>query len=468
MRKPVLFLVSLLTSAALLLPYGASAQDKKLSLDELLDNVKAGRVNDRKQQKSREQSFGSDNKGQRAYVQALLSERQTLEAQSETLEQTFDENDKKITELREQLTQDLGGLKELLGTLQQTTGEAQIHFESSLVSSQLPGRDKMMAELTAKIGESNSLVSLDEIEGVWQLLLEEMIAQGKVTQFEAPVTQASGESSSTTVTRVGVFNAIANGRFLSYDPVIGLSELARQPQKRYLSQARALEAGGDALVAFSVDPTQGSLLSAMVDSPSIQERFNQGGVIGLIIAGIGCLALLIAIIKILALIFVETKVRGQISNIDNPRPNNPLGRIFNVYSEHGNSDVESMELRLGEAIMKETPKLNSWLTLLKIIAVVSPLLGLLGTVTGMIVTFDSINLFGTGDPKLMAGGISQALVTTVLGLCVAIPVVLLHTTASSRAKRVQEILEEQAAGMIAQHAESLEAPGRPDIHPIKK
>jgi len=112
-----------------------------------------------------------------------------------------------------------------------------------------------------------------------------------------------------------------------------------------------------------------------------------------------------------------------------------------------------MELKLGEAILRETPKLNAMLPLLKIIAVVAPLLGLLGTVTGMIVTFQAITLYGAGDPKLMAGGISTALVTTVLGLTVAIPMVFLHTLVSSRAKRLTQILQEESAGMLAERAE---------------
>jgi biopolymer transport protein ExbB len=112
-----------------------------------------------------------------------------------------------------------------------------------------------------------------------------------------------------------------------------------------------------------------------------------------------------------------------------------------------------MELKLGEAILRETPKLNSMLPLLKIISVVAPLLGLLGTVTGMIVTFQAITLYGAGDPKLMAGGISTALVTTVLGLVVAIPMVFLHTMVSSRARRLTQILQEESAGMLAERSE---------------
>ena len=105
-------------------------------------------------------------------------------------------------------------------------------------------------------------------------------------------------------------------------------------------------------------------------------------------------------------------------------------------------------------MLKEIPKINRGLLMVKVISVVAPLAGLLGTVTGMIKTFQVITLYGAGDPKLMAGGISQALVTTVLGLVVAIPMVLLHTVLSGRAKRLVNILEEQSAGLIAEHSEA--------------
>ena len=117
------------------------------------------------------------------------------------------------------------------------------------------------------------------------------------------------------------------------------------------------------------------------------------------------------------------------------------------------ANVETLELKLAEAIFREMPKLTRSLLFIKIISVVAPLMGLLGTVTGMIQTFQAITLYGTGDPKLMAGGISQALVTTVLGLTVAIPMVLLHTLVSGRSKRIVQVLQEQSAGIIAEHSE---------------
>ncbi|GIS26894.1 MAG: hypothetical protein CM15mP127_12670 [Gammaproteobacteria bacterium] len=125
-------------------------------------------------------------------------------------------------------------------------------------------------------------------------------------------------------------------------------------------------------------------------------------------------------------------VRKQASASE-PNSNNPLGRVLQVGRENLSKDIETLELKLAEAIMAERPSIEKGINVVKIISVVAPLAGLLGTVTGMIVTFQQITLFGTGDPKIMAGDI-EALVTTVLGLVVAIPTTLLHSFSSSSAR----------------------------------
>jgi len=431
----------------------SNENSEAISLEHLLDNVRAGHVRDKQQQQVREKAFQTQRKTQQQQLEQMRQERKQQEQRSASFEKQFDKNEKTLVGLRQQMNQELGNLKELLGTLQQTTAEAKVHFDTSLISAQIPGRSEILANISQKIGQSNELVSLDEMEQVWFQLLQEMTEQGKIKQFQANVIDSSGKQQETTVTRVGVFNALAGGQFLNYDPVTGLSELPRQPQSRFLSQAAELERSRTGMVSFSLDPTQGQLLSAMVDSPTLIERIHQGGVVGYLIIAMGLIGLCIAVIKIVLLNLTSSKVKRQARQLGEAKANNPLGRVLQVYEKHTASDLESIELRLGEAIMKETPRLNTWLMAVKIIAVVAPLMGLLGTVTGMIQTFQAITLFGAGDPKLMAGGISQALVTTVLGLCVAIPMVLLHTAGSSRAKNIQEILEEQSTGMIARQSE---------------
>jgi biopolymer transport protein ExbB len=194
------------------------------------------------------------------------------------------------------------------------------------------------------------------------------------------------------------------------------------------------------------------LLNALVGLPTLTEKWHEGGLVGYIISVVGGFAVLLALWRFLVLSGVSSKVNAQLKNTQ-PNENNPLGRVLGVAAANPNMDAESLELKMHEAVLKERPPIEFGLNLLKIIAMIAPLLGLLGTVTGMIVTFQGIMLFGAGDPKNMAGGISQALVTTVLGLCVAIPTVLLHTFVNGRAQRILHILEEQSAGIVAENAE---------------
>jgi len=411
-------------------------------LDQLLEQVRSGTLEKSKTASSLEKRFKTAGAGKASMVNSLKTQRAELETKSDALKLSYQQNEEVLNGLRNQREVALGDMKELFGAVQQIAGEAQANFESSIVSAQFPSRDKALESILVKLNQSNDLLSAGDIESLWSELLNEMVQQGKVATFSAPVATASGAKEERQVTRVGVFN------------LVSVAELPRQPEGRFRSQASSLQqASPGNPVEFSVDPTKGTLLGASVEKPSILERVEQGGLVGKVIIAMGVVAIAVALFKIIVLMGVASSVNRQAKNTNKPSAKNPLGRVLKVFHDNPKADTEAIELKLSEAIMKETPKLNSWLMFLKIVSVVAPLMGLLGTVTGMIETFQSITLFGAGDPKLMAGGISQALVTTVLGLVVAIPTVLLHTAAASKAKRVQEILEEQTAGMVARQVE---------------
>ena len=437
---------------AMLLISGAVAA-AEISLDGLLEQVQQGRAQDQKENAARIKQFQADRTRQDELLEQGRQERDREEQRSQELEQEFEQNDARLAELEQALTERLGSLKELFGVLQQVSGDARGQFENSYTQVQYPDRTEFLSEFAQKMGQTNRLASLEEIERLWFELQREMTESGKVIRFPTKVVTAEGEQVEREVVRVGLFNAVSDGKYLEYVPETQrLVELPRQPQARFLEKAALLQAADTGAGPFALDPTRGQLLSVLVETPGWNERIEQGGVVGYIIIGLGALALLVALERLVILTWTSVRVRRQMANLERPE-NNPLGRVLGVYHANPAADIESLELKLGEAILKETPKLTRLLTLLKIIAVVAPLLGLLGTVVGMIITFQAITLFGTGDPKLMAGGISQALVTTVLGLCVAIPTVLLHTLVSSRAKRLTQILEEQATGMVATQAE---------------
>ena len=425
------------------------------NLDQLLDLVKQGQARASAENKAREDRFTRDKANQAAALKRAEDERTREERRSTRLEKQFEENELLIAAKQEQLRVRLGTLSELFGHLTAASGDLASNIEVSLVSSEYPGRETFLKGLIAKMSGSDQLPSIEEIERVWFELLREVREQGEVSRFSAQVATPSGELSQRDVVRVGAFNIVdTNGNYLSFN-IDKLSELPRQPGGGFNTQAQNLAGSQSGLTQFGIDPTGptgGSFLAAIIDSPTISERWHQGGYVGYAITAVGAFAFLLAIYRLVVLTAVGGKVSSQLKS-SSAKDDNPLGRVLQVHEANPNMDTETLELKMAEAVLSETPKLEQGLTLLKIIAAVAPLMGLLGTVTGMIITFQAITIFGAGDPKAMAGGISSALVTTVLGLLVAIPTVLLHTVVNGRSQRIIHVLNEQATGIVAEHSE---------------
>ena len=292
----------------------------------------------------------------------------------------------------------------------------------------------------------------DTLEALRFEILREMTAAGEVVRFEAPVVAADGEVHRTEVLRIGPFSAVDAAGFLGYLPESQrYFELSRQPGGGAAAAARTLYEADGGMQTAVIDPTRGALLTTLVKRPSLGEYVDAGGLVGRIIIGLALVGFAIALWRALALVRVSGAVRRQAQRVDQPADDNPLGRVLASYRP--DADTETLQLLLDDAVLRELPGIERGLGAIKVLAAVGPLLGLLGTVTGMILTFQQITLFGTGDPKLMADGISQALVTTVLGLVMAIPLVLLHSALRARADGVIQVLEEQSAGMVAELAE---------------
>jgi biopolymer transport protein ExbB len=424
------------------------------SLEDLLELVRQGRIAETAWHREREAEFVASRDRQDQLLREARQTRVNEERRSERLEAQFQTNETRIATLEQRLQDRLGNLSELFGVLQQVAGDARAVFQGSMMQIQFPDRDARLEALIEKAAAGTQLPSIAEIEGLWFELQREMTESGKIIRFSHQVASADGQMESVELTRVGDFNLTANGKYYVYSPATGrVEELARQPSGRFTSTVSDLEAADPGeVVAFAVDPSRGQLLTILLQSPDLEDQFHQGGFIGYVIAVMGAIAILFVLERFFYLTMVSSKVRKQIRS-DVPNPDNPLGRVLQVYANNKDVDVETLELKLDEAILKETPALERFLVIIKIISAVAPLFGLLGTVTGMIATFQAITLFGTGDPKLMAGGISQALVTTVLGLTVAIPTLFLHSFVAGLSKRVVHILEEQSAGIIAVHAE---------------
>ncbi len=430
---------------------------ESVDLDSLLKKLEQGNYQQSQQNKQREQDFISKRTQQDAMLTQAKNERTAAIAQSAQLETDYETNESKLADLNTVFDNRLGSLKELFGVLQQVAGDASGKIDHSLVSIQYPNRAEFLTNLAQEMGTSSKLASIEEIEQVWFEMQREIVESGKISRFETEVIPVNGAKQTQEVVRIGAFNIVSNGNYLKYVPESkSVVTLPAQPSGRFTSTAEEIQNSKGELVDFAMDPTRGSLLELLIEAPSTEEQVHQGGIPGYIILALGLLAVLIAAERFIALFIMQNKVKSQLKS-ETINENNPLGRILKVKEKYPEVAVDTLELKLSEAILKELPKITRSITFIKIISVVAPLLGLLGTVTGMIITFQKITLFGAGDPTIMAGGISQALVTTVLGLVVAIPTTLLYTWLNTRSKGIVHILQEQSAGIIAERAEKVGA-----------
>ncbi len=432
----------------------ANAQDDDAaSMADLLDQIRQGQARDSQEARQREAEFNQQRNQQQNLLNRARAERTRQENESARLEQAFEDNQARIVAARAALDERLGALKELFGVLQTVSGDTQGRFNASLTNLQYPEREEFLVELGSKMASATELAQIEDIETLWFELQREITESGKVVRFNHLVTRADGTQEEMEVVRIGAFNLVSDVGYLEHDAGEGsISELLRQPDGRVLGSASDLFEADAGYVPFGLDVTRGGILGLLVETPTIGEKVDQGGIVGYSILALGAVGLLIAIWRFMGLSSDSRKVSAQLKR-DSASTDNPLGRVLAAYESNRNADTETIELKLSEAALKEMPGLTKGLLFIKVISVVAPLMGLLGTVTGMIKTFQVITLYGAGDPKMMAGGISQALVTTVLGLVVAIPMVLLHTIVSGQSRKIVNILQSQSAGIIAQHSE---------------
>ena len=428
------------------------------SPEELLELVQKGQFADTQEQRDRERQFRNEKNKQAKLLADAKAERARLEREAARLEQKFEANEALLVVAEAQLKERLGSLNEIFGHLAGLATESRNIFEQSISSAQFgKEREEFLTKLAVKMGQGVTLASIPELERLWFELQREINATGEVVKFTTDVIALDGTVESREVVRVGVFNAVSDGNYLTYASTRGMyEELPSQPARRYTSTTSDVLDAEAFPVQFAVDPTGpqgGSYLSSLIAMPGWGERTQQGGVVGYIILyilGLGGLGLfgwrLYSLMGIRSL--VDSQLAASTLSIDNP-----LGRVLKVAEDNPKADTETIELKMAEQILNERPPIEKLNWLIKLISIVAPLMGLFGTIIGMIITFQMITLFGTGDPKTMAEGISIALVTTWLGLAVAIPMTFMSAIVSNFSKGILETIEEQAIGMAAERSE---------------
>ena len=360
------------------------------------------------------------------------------------LTKTFEDNDAKLSDLEEQLNLKIGTLGETFGVVRQISGDAKSTYSQSLTNLQFPNRIEFLADLA----ERKALPSVEELEKLWFTLLNEMYESGKVVSFNTSVLNPSGDIVNQEVLRVGQFNAVSEKKYLRFIPEEQKLEfLEANPPGTRSSVRASSKLDNNGYSEFMIDPTRGSLLSLILQNPGFFERINQGGFVGYLILIILAMGLTMGGLRFKFLLNEKKSLDAEL-NTGNYVSGSPLSEIETLISDT-TLDQEQLENKIEAVLSNVEPVYEKNLSTVKLLAAVAPLLGLLGTVIGMIETFQAITLFGTGDPKLMADGISQALVTTMLGLITAVPLLFIHNQLDTRSREIVQIIEEQAIGKIA-------------------
>ena len=448
------FVVAAAVTLSASVTFNAVADTAKL--DQLLEQVKKQRVIEGRVNQERERAFLAERADKQALLNTAKKAYAEEEARGKRLQKQYADNDIAIAQKQTELESALGTMGEVFGVIRGAANKAIGDISTSLISAQYPGRDVPLRT----IADAKELPTLQEMEELWLAMLTEMTESGKIAKFDAEVVKLDGGTETLRVTRFGNFHITTENEYLlRNDTTDQLQPLGRDPQaKIHDSVAAYHNASAGEMVGLFLDPTKGnSLLRLNQQRSTLMEYYHQGGTVGYLITVLLAIGLLIALERFLVLSVVGGKIRAQLKNLANPSTDNPLGRILTVYHQNMSADVENLELKLDEAILRETPKVDRGIGLIKLFAAVAPLMGLLGTVIGMILTFQTITLYGTGDPKLMAGDISLALVTTALGLIAALPLIFVHSLVASKAKTVLHVLDEQSAGIVAAHAEKEKA-----------
>ncbi len=437
-------------SIAALMTAGFTATTQANQLDDLLKQVKADRVSEAKLDKKREAEFLAARADKSALLNKAKTELANQNARNKRLTKEYAANEITLAQKEVELDNATGTLGEMFGVSRAAAANAFGQISTSIVSAEFANR----GEALNRIANSKAIPGLHDLEELWFALQTEMTESGKVSQFTADVTNLDGTKSTETITRIGTFNLVSANGYLTYNDEVGqVQPLPKQPAGYITEKASSFFANDSGYAAVYVDPSRGGILSLETRKKTLEEFFHEGKEVGYAITVLLIIGCLIALERLIVLGGMSSKISAQEKNLDKPNENNPLGRLLKVFYDNQSADAETLELKLDEAILRETPKVDRGVNLIKMFAAIAPLMGLLGTVIGMIMTFQTITLFGTGDPKIMAGNISLALVTTALGLICALPLILIHSIVAGKSKSVLQKLDEQSAGLIAAIAE---------------
>jgi biopolymer transport protein ExbB len=450
MNRKIHFTLALALATQLGIAFAPAVADP---LDDLLAETQKARAAEAEENKKREAEFLASRDRQKSMLDAAQAKWNAAKSRSDSLSAQFDANEVALADLETKLKAREGNLGELFGVTRQVAGDSSAILYNSLISAQFPKRD----EFFTKLAKSKVLPTIPEFERLAFELLRETTESGRVVRYTTEIVDADGKKESVPVVRIGGFIAMAGDRYLTYKPELGsFSVLPREPGSEIVDAAEEVSSATSGYTKAFVDPSRGVLLVLYTQRPTLKERIDHGEAVGYVILLVGAIGLVCAIYQGFYLFMVRRKVNHQLAHLDRPMRDNPLGRVLATFRGDPQTiedDVEVVELRISEAVLKEVPKIERFQAFLRLAVAAGPLLGLIGTVIGMIITFQSITETGSSDPKLMAAGIGQAMIATVLGLGIAIPLLFLNAGLATMSRGVVQVLDEQSNGLLAEHIE---------------
>ncbi|MDR0781722.1 MAG: MotA/TolQ/ExbB proton channel family protein [Pseudomonadales bacterium] len=428
------------------------------SIDAVIEQARSARAVTQQRFNERATQFeAADAATRQRLMTEATAQRKALSDQVAQKTVNYTDNDGKIVKANGELRAAAAklGLGEVFGLARQVANDQISPLQQSMIGAQYPSNDRIA--FLQGLAANTHMLTVDQLERLWFELSREMAAQGEVAKFNGSVVLPGGASENAQIVRIGPFTATSGDRYLSYLPELNrLTVLPRQLPQPFQGDASRLASATNGYVQATVDSTHGVLLGMYVERPNFVERVKQGEEVAIVIITVGALGAVAFIFQLLYLIKTRLAVSSQLRQPHAPKKNNPLGRVLLAFKGDGSTieeDTDILELRLSEAVMKEAPGLERSQAFLRLCVAAGPLLGLIGTVVGMIITFQSITETGSSDPKMMATGIGQAMIATVLGLGVAVPLLFGNALLTSLSKSIMQILDEQSAGILAETLE---------------
>lgn len=408
------------------------------------------------------QKILNDRRALEEAIARLENENREYETNIETLEDDIESLGKRQEELDATLSGLRATVNELSGAIKANAKDVAGLVRESLHT----GGDLGNPEVLEAIAEDDQFPGMGDIRMMSEILEDEIRLSGNVRLVKDTIVDRSGRQTEAEILVIGNFTAAYRTDnetgFLNPSSATGPPfALSSLPPRRMQSKINAYMDGKS--MEVPMDISKGGALRQLVHELSLWEQISEGGPIVWPILFLLGLGLIIITERTVFLLRRRFDSNGFMRSIEKLLDENkfeeckqacegtskkPLSRIINAGLRCCHMPREEMENALQEAILREIPPMERFLSTLGMLAAIAPLLGLLGTVTGMINTFHVITSHGTGDPRIMSGGISEALVTTMLGLAVAIPMLMAHTWLGRAVDKTIGEMEEKAVTLV--------------------